>query len=154
MDLKTILEEFLKHRREVVRRRTEYELRLARERAHILEGFKKAPTILMKLLPHLFVDQKRKKLPKKILLPDLVTEAKYRCRLAMRLQTLADSNEKIEPRTRETCSYSRMEAILADPDEFASILEEESCDLRKIYDDRRTVVIPTPLEKMVAIDTI
>jgi DNA gyrase subunit A len=38
LNIKTVLEEYLKHRQIVVRRRTEFELRKAKERAHILEG--------------------------------------------------------------------------------------------------------------------
>ena len=49
LSLKSILEEFIKHRQDVVTRRTKFELRKAEERAHILEGLKKRLTILTKL---------------------------------------------------------------------------------------------------------
>lgn len=157
MDLKTILEEFLKHRREVVRRRTEYELRLARERAHILEGLKKAIDHIDEIIA-LIRGSETKEIAKENLIARFAfTEVQADAILAMRLQTLAGlERKKIEDELAEKLAFiQECEAILADPERIRSILEEELRDIReKFGDDRRTVVIPNAIGKMVAIDTI
>lgn len=157
LDLKSILEEFIKHRKVVIRRRTEYELRLAKARAHILEGLKKALDHIDEIIA-IIRGSETKELAKENLIKqfdfsDLQTDAI----LAMRLQTLAGlERKKIEDELQEKLDFIKeCEEILADPEKIRSIMEDELKGIReKFADERRTNIVPHAIGKMSAIDTI
>src|SRR5438270_2004990 len=94
MNLGTVLENYLEHRQVVVRRRTEYELKRAKERAHILEGLKKALDHIDEVIQTIKKSPTKEEafanLVKKFKLSDLQTQAI----LEMRLQTLAGLERK------------------------------------------------------------
>jgi DNA gyrase subunit A len=157
MDLKTILEEFLKHRKEVVRRRTEYELKIAKARAHILEGLKKALDHIDEIIALIRASETKEiakeNLMKQFQFSDLQADAI----LSMRLQTLAGlERKKIEDELAEKLAFiQECEAILADPERIRSIVEDELKVIREQFaDERRTQIIPHGVGKMAAIDTI
>jgi DNA gyrase subunit A len=157
MDIKTILEEFLKHRAIVVRRRTEYELRIAKARAHILEGLKKALDHIDEIIAIIRASDTKEiaktNLMKEFAFSELQTDAI----LAMRLQTLAGlERKKIEDELAEKLAFiQECEEILADPEKIRAIYENELKEIKEKYgDDRRTEIIPHAIGKMAAIDTI
>src|SRR5258708_37536215 len=102
LGLQEILTEFLKHRQIVVRRRTEYELKKAKERAHILEGLTKALDHIDEVIQTIKKSPTKEEaftnLIKKFKLSELQTQAI----LEMRLQTLAGlERKKIEDELEE-----------------------------------------------------
>ncbi len=157
LDLKSILEEFLKHRQDVIRRRTEYELKIAKARAHILEGLTKAldhiDAIITLIRGSSTKEEAKINLMKEYGFSELQTDAI----LAMRLQTLAGlERKKIEDELQEKLAFiAECEAILADPERIRAIYEAELIEIRDKYgDERRTQIVATGIGKMAAIDTI
>ncbi|OHB15401.1 MAG: DNA gyrase subunit A [Candidatus Zambryskibacteria bacterium RIFOXYC1_FULL_39_10] len=144
LSLKTILEEFIKHRQIVVKRRTEFDLREAEAREHILLGLKKAldhiDEIIKLIKKSKDVDTARANLMKEFKFSELQANAI----LEMRLQKLAGlERQKIEDELREVQKLiGELREILANPKKILSIIKKELSDISEKYgDDRRTKVI-------------
>jgi len=151
LGLQDIIQEHIKHRQTVVRRRTEYELRKARERAHILEGLKIALDHIDEVIDTIrksdSVDEAAENLIKKFKL----TEIQARAILAMQLRTLAGlERKKIEDELAELLKLiEKLESILADEKKILKIVKDELLELKKQYgDERRTKVVAGELGKM------
>lgn len=150
LGLQDIITEHIKHRQVVVRRRTEYELRSAKDRAHILEGLKIAldhiDEVIATIRASETTDEARENLIKKFKLTDI----QARAILAMQLRTLAGlERKKIEDELAELLKLiARLEAILSSEEEILKIIKNEFVELREKYaDERRTKVIPQELGK-------
>lgn len=151
MGLKTIFEQFIKHRQVVVRRRSEYDLRKTRERAHILEGLKIAldhiDEIIKIIKQSATKEEAFNNLVKKFKLSDRQTVAI----LEMRLQTLAGlERKKIEDELDEKMKFiAYLEDLLAHPKKMLKIIKEEFAEIREKYaDERRTRVVKTALREI------
>lgn len=151
LGLQDILQEHIKHREIVVRRRTEFELRKARERAHVLEGLKIALDHIDEVIKVIrgsdTTDDAQANLMKKFKLSEIQAKAI----LAMQLRTLAGlERKKIEDELAELMKLiANLEAILADVKKIRKIIRDELLEVQKQYgDDRRTKVIPSELGKM------
>ena len=150
LGLQEMLEEFVKHRRQVVRRRTEYELRKARERAHILEGYKIAldhiDEVIKTIRASKTLDQAEKALIKQFKLSEIQAKAI----LAMQLRRLTGlEREAIENELAELLkAIKRFEEILADEKEILGIIKTELLDMKERYgDERRSKIINHELGK-------
>ncbi len=157
LTLKEILQEYIKHRQEIVTRRTEYDLRKAKERAHILEGLKIALDNIDEVIKVIRGSETRPiahaALMKKFGLSDLQSTAI----LEMRLQTLVGlERDKIEEELKEKYALiAELEAILADPQRILAIIKDELIELKNKYGDpRRTKVIGSSLKAFNAEDLI
>ena len=144
LSLKGILEEFVKHRHIVVRRRTEFDLKEAEAREHILLGLKKAldhiDEIIKLIKKSKDVDTARANLMKEFRFSELQANAI----LEMRLQKLAGlERQKIEDELSEVQSLmAELKNILANPKRVLSIIKKELSDISEKYgDDRRTKVV-------------
>jgi DNA gyrase subunit A len=143
LGLQDIIQEHIKHRQIVVRRRTEYELRKAKERAHILEGFKIALDNIDKVIKIIRASQTSEEFA--------LSEIQAKSILAMQLRTLTGLERgKIEAELAELMTLiEKLEGILADEKKVLKIVKDEMLELKKQYgDERRTRVIPTELGKM------
>ncbi len=144
LSLKAILEEYVKHRAEVVKRRTEYDLRKAQEREHILLGLKKA-------LDHIDAIIKLIRASKDVPTAHagLMKEFKFsaiqaQAILDMRLQKLAGlERKKVEEELREVQAFiGEMQAILSSKKKMLSIVKSELMEIADKYgDDRRTKIV-------------
>ncbi len=151
LGLQDILQEYIKHRQVVVRRRTEYELRKAQERAHILEGLKTALDHIDEVIDTIrgseTTDEAQTNLMKKFKLSEIQAKAI----LAMQLRTLAGlERKKIEDELQELQNLiKKLEGILASEKEILKIVKNELLEMKKQFgDDRRTKVVPQELGKM------
>ena len=153
LDLKAMLEQFIDHRREVVRRRTEFELNVAKARAHILEGLKIALDHIDEVIALIKKSETKETakdgLIKKFKLSDLQAKAI----LEMRLQTLAGlERKKIEDEFDEKMKFIKeCEAILADVKKIMAIIKKETHEIMEKYgDDRLTEIVPHPVDEFSA----
>lgn len=142
MSLKEILAEFIKHRQGVIRRRTEFELRKAKDRAHILEGYKIALDHIDEVIKTIRAsyDDADKRLMEKFGLSEIQALAI----LAMQLRRLQGlERDKIEEELRELHDLiKKLEAILADEKEVLRIVKEELLAMKEKYgDERRSKII-------------
>ncbi len=157
LNVKEILEEFIVHRKEVITRRTEYELKIAKARAHILEGLKIAidniDAVIKLIRASKTQEDAKEGLMEKFELSDLQADAI----LAMQLRRLAAlERQKIEEELAEKMKLiDDLEGILADVEKVRKIMNDEFKELKdKFGDIRRTEVIPNALGKIRAVDTI
>jgi DNA gyrase subunit A len=145
-----ILQEYVKHRQKVVRRRTEYELKKAEARAHILEGYKIAldniDEVIRIIRASKNVDEAASNLIKSFSLSDI----QARSILALPLRTLTGlERQKIEDELAELKKLiADLKAILADENKILTIIKDELIELKERFgDERRTQVIPQELGK-------
>ncbi len=150
LSLEMMLREYLKHRQNVVRRRTEFELRKAKERAHILEGLKIAldhiDEVIATIRASQTTDEARENLIKKFKLTDI----QARAILSMQLRTLAGlERKKIEDELAELLKLiAGLEKILSSEVEILAVIREELEELKAKYgDERRTQIIGNELGK-------
>lgn len=137
LGLKEILAEFIKHRQKVVRRRTEFDLRKAKERAHILEGLKIALDHIDEVIKVIRAsyDDADKQLMKKFNLSEIQANAILQMQLR-RLQGL--ERDKIEAELKELQELiKKLEAILADEKEILRVIKEELLAMKEKYGDER-----------------
>jgi len=151
LGLQDILQEFIKHRQIVVRRRTEYELRKAKERAHILEGLKIALDHIDEVIATIRASHTTDEAQENLIKQFSLTEIQARAILAMQLRTLAGlERQKIEDELAELLkTIAELETILADENKILGIIKDETKALKKQYgDERRTQVVPQELGKL------
>ncbi len=148
LGLKDILAEFVKHRRIVVRRRTEFELKKAKARAHILEGYKIALDNIDEVIKTIreSYDDADKRLIERFGLSEIQAAAI----LAMQLRRLQGlERDKIEEELRQLRELiEKLEAILADENEILKIIKTELLEMKEKYgDDRKSKMINHELGK-------
>ena len=137
MGLKEILVEFIKHRQKVIRRRTEYDLRKAKERAHILEGLKIALDNIDEVIKTIreSYDDADKRLMERFGLSEIQAAAI----LAMQLRRLQGlERDKIEAELQELMALiAKYEEILADEAKILNVVKEELLAMKEKYGDKR-----------------
>jgi len=156
-NLKEMLLEFIDHRKEVVTRRTQYELKIAAARAHILEGLKKALDNIEEVIKTIRAsatrDEARENLISKFDLSKLQADAI----LEMRLQKLAGlERQKVEDELAEKLLLiADLEDILAKPERIITIIDWELDVINESFgDERRTAVNSGKVGEFNAKDTI
>lgn len=144
LNLKSILEHYITHRERVVTRRAEYDLRKAKDRAHILEGLKKALDHIDAIIETIKKSPNKEtahlNLMKKFKLSDLQATAI----LEMRLQTLSGlERKKIEDELEEKRKLiAYLEDLLKHKKKIFALVKSELLELREKYgDERRTKVV-------------
>jgi DNA gyrase subunit A len=139
LGLKKMLEHYITYRREVVRRRTEFDLARAQERAHILEGLKIALDNLDEVIATIRaaadVDAARSALIKRFGL----TEVQANAILEMQLRRLAAlERKKIEDEYKAIIKLiGELEDLLANPRKISQVIKDELTDLEKRHGDER-----------------
>jgi DNA gyrase subunit A len=144
LNLKNILEEYIKHRREVVRRRTQFDLDRAKERAHILEGLRiailKIDEVIKTIKKSKDKDEARGNLMGKFKL----SERQALAILDMRLQQLANLETlRVETEYKEKLAIiQELEAILGSEKKMLAVIANEVEELgRKYGEGRRTQIV-------------
>ncbi|MDB5184238.1 MAG: gyrA [Candidatus Saccharibacteria bacterium] len=151
LGLQDILQEHIKHRQVVVRRRTEFELRKARERAHILEGLKIALDNIDRVIAIIRASQTTDDAQKNLIAEFKLSEIQAKAILAMQLRALAGlERQKIEDELAELHKLiEKLEGILADEKKILKIIRKELLALKEQYgDERRTKVVDNELGRM------
>lgn len=146
-----ILGEHIQHRKVVVRRRTEYELRKAKDRAHILEGLSIALDNIDKVIDIIrsseTADDARVKLAKAFKLTDIQISAI----LAMQLRSLAGlERKKIEDELIKLKQLiGELEALLADEAKILAVVKDELVEAKnKFHDERRSEIVSREVGKL------
>ncbi len=143
LTLKDCLSEFLKHRREVVRRRSEFDLARAKERAHILEGLVKAIDIIDKVIALIKKSKDRDAARAGLVKQFKFTEAQANAILDMRLSQLANlERQRLEDELKEKRILIKgLEEILASPKKMLALIKGELAELKTKYGSRRRTKI-------------
>lgn len=150
LGLEEMLHEFVKHRQKVVRRRTEFELRRAKERAHILEGYKIALDHIDEVIKTIRASKTQDEAEKNLIAKFNLSEIQAKAILAMQLRRLTGlERQAIEDELNELIKLiAKLEAILADEQEILNIIKAELLEMKEKYgDERRSTVINHELGK-------
>ncbi|HQO70841.1 MAG TPA: DNA gyrase subunit A [Candidatus Paceibacterota bacterium] len=144
LSLKSLLSEFISHREVVVRRRTEFDLKKAKDREHILIGLKKALDHIDKVISLIRASKDtavaKEKLMKEFKFSDLQATAI----LEMKLQKLAGLERKnVELELAEKQALIKeLESLLASPKKMMKIISQELIAIKEKYEDaRRTKIV-------------
>jgi len=144
LNIKDIIVYFVKHRQEVVRRRAEYELRKAEERAHILEGLNKAIDKIDAVIKTIKQSKDRESAKENLMKQFKFTEVQAVAILEMRLQNLANLERlKIEAELKEKQKIIKeLKELLASEKKILGVIKDELVAIRdKFGDDRRTKIV-------------
>lgn len=144
LSLKEILESHIEHRREVVRRRAEFDLKKARERAHILEGLVKALSVIDQIIAVIKKSRDREEARLNLIKKFSLTEIQANAILDMKLATLAAlEREKIEEELAEKRRLIKeLEILLKSPEKILKVVKDELLELKKKFgDERKTKVV-------------
>ncbi|MCI0479440.1 DNA gyrase subunit A, partial [Candidatus Uhrbacteria bacterium] len=148
LTLKNMLEEYVKHRKEIVRRRTEYDLAKAKERAHILEGLRIALVKIDEVIATIKKSKDKDEAKTNLIRKFRLSEIQATAILEMRLQQLANLERlKIEQEYQEKMELIKeLESILKSAKKMLDIIKKEVLGMKETYgDERRTQVVKTPL---------
>jgi len=157
LTLKNIFEEFIKHRKEVIRRRTEFDLKRAKMRAHILEGLVKAISIIDKIISLIKKSKDREEAKAGLIKKFKFTEIQSNAILDMRLSQLANlERQKLEQELKEKKTLIKeLESILLSPKKVLSIIKNELKEIKeKFGEERRTKIISSGVDKFSQEDLI
>ena len=150
LGIQEMLQEFITHRQKVVRRRTEFELRKARERAHILEGYKIALDNIDEVIRIIRASKTSDEAQKNLIKSFKLSEIQAQAILAMQLRRLTGlEREAIENELNELLkAIKRYEEILADENEILAIIKTELLEMKEKYgDERKSQIINHELGK-------
>jgi DNA gyrase subunit A len=144
LSLKSLLSEFITHRQVVVKRRTEYDLRRAKEREHILLGLKKALDHIDKVISVIRASKDTATAKVNLMKEFKFSDLQATAILEMRLQKLAGLERKnVELELAEKQALIKeLEALLASPKKMLKVISEELIAIKEKYnDERRTRII-------------
>ncbi|MEK7553641.1 MAG: DNA gyrase subunit A, partial [Patescibacteria group bacterium] len=150
MSLKDILEFYIEHRKEVIRRRAEFELKKAKERAHILEGLAKALSVIDKIIETIKKSKDRDEARENLIKKFKLTEIQANAILDMKLATLAAlERKKIEDELAEKMKLIKeLEILLKSSQKILKIIKDELAELKEKYKgERRTQIVASGLKE-------
>ena len=157
LSLKVILQEYVKHRQEVVRRRTEYDLKKAKDREHILLGLKKALDHIDEIIKLIRASKDVPTAHQGLMAKFKFSPLQAQAILDMRLQKLAGlERKKIEEELAEIQKLIKeLETILGSAKKIMSVVKKELLEVAEKYgDDRRTKIVKGGVKNMSAEDLI
>src|SRR5579863_715411 len=155
LSLKQMLEFFIAHRRDVVTRRTRYDLRKAEERAHLLEGYRIALDHIDEVIEIVRASQTTDEAKQKLIGRFDLSDVQAQAIVDMRLRTLVGlERKKIEDEYAEVIkTIAELQDILRSPRRVAQIVKSETLDLKKRFGDERRTGIE-PAEDEISIEQI
>ncbi len=144
LTLRDTLTLFLAHRREVVRRRTAFDLKKAQDRLHILDGLRIALNSLDAVLQVIRQGQNPASVRQTLMVQFSLSEIQAQAILDMRLQRLTqlEQGKIIEEYNETVALINRLQEVLASAQEIDAIIKEELNDIRtRFADERRTQIV-------------
>ncbi|GMQ95409.1 MAG: DNA gyrase subunit A [Patescibacteria group bacterium] len=157
LSLKSILEEFVSHRKVVVNRRATFDLRKAQEREHILLGLKKALDHIDKIIKLIKASKDSVAAHRNLMKEFKFSDRQSRAILEMRLQKLAGLERKnIELELKEKQRIIKgLKALLASPKKILKVIKDELLEIKEKYgNERRTKVVSRAAKAISALDII
>jgi len=157
LNIKSIIEYYIEHRKIVIRKRTEFDLKKAQDRIHILHGLKIALDNIDEVIKTIRAAATQEDAKVSLIAKFSLSERQAEAILSMQLRRLAAlEREKIENEIAELERLiAKYEEILANPQLILDIIHDEAGEMLEKYGEpRRTEVVPYPLGKFQITDTI
>ena len=149
LSLKQMLEHYVAHRKDVVTKRTQYDLRKAEERAHLLEGYRIALDNIDEVIEIVRASQTTDEARSRLMDRFKLTEVQAAAIVDMRLRTLVGlERQKIEDEYQGLIkTIAELQDILGSPRRIAGIVKTEIQEIKKKHgDERRTTIVPAENE--------
>ncbi|MFH1207237.1 MAG: DNA gyrase subunit A [Patescibacteria group bacterium] len=139
LNLKNVLEEYIKHREIVVKRRTQYDLDKAKDRAHILEGLKKAVDKIDAVIRVIKASKDKEQAKVNLMKQFKFTERQTLAILEMKLSQLANLERlKIQEELKEKLALIKeLESILSSRKRILSVITKELDEIKEKFGDAR-----------------
>lgn len=157
LTLKDILNEFIKHRKEVIVRRTQFDLDKAKDRAHILEGLVMALEDIDKIISTIKKSKDKEDAKLNLIKKFKLSERQAVAILEMKLQQLANLERlKVEEELKEKKKLIKeLTELLKSDKKIFGVVRQELLDLKEKYgDERKTKVVPHAIDKFSQEDLI
>ncbi|MCD6442186.1 DNA gyrase subunit A [bacterium] len=157
LGLKRILEEYIKHRQIVVKRRTQYNLTKTKERIHLLEGLQIAIDNINSVIELIKKSKNKEEAKKGLIKKFKLTDIQAQAILEIRLHQLAhlERQKNKEELDEKKKLAKELEEILAKPKMILDIIKKEIKEVKEAHgDERRTKVVPRGIEKFKEEDLI
>lgn len=156
LNLKQLLSYYIDHRREIIRRRTLFELDKAQKRAHILEGLKIALKHIDRIIKTIKTSKNTPEAKSRLMKEFGLSDMQAQAILEMQLQRLtALERDKIDAEYLDLIKKIELyKSILASEKKIAEIIKEESQELKKKYSDERRTEIVAEVEEIEVEDLI
>ncbi|MEK7131579.1 MAG: DNA gyrase subunit A [Patescibacteria group bacterium] len=157
LTIKNILEEFIKHRQVIIRRRTEFDLNKAKERAHILEGLSVALDKIDMVIKTIRASKDKDEAKINLMSKFKFTDKQAVAILEMKLQQLANlERQKIEDELKEKKALIKeLESILASKSRVMKIIKDETYSIKEKYgQDRRTQIVAGGIKEFTVEDLV
>ena len=157
LSLKTLLAQYIAHRKEVVTRRTKYDLARTKERIHILEGLNKALNQINKVIAIIKQSRSKETAHENLRKKFKLTKIQATAILEMKLQTLAGLERKkiVDELSEKKKIAKELETILKSPQKILTMIKKELLAIKDKYgDERRTKVFKSQVGKFEEIDLI
>jgi len=157
LNLKSALEYYIDHRRDMVKKRTEFDLKRAEERAHILKGLKIALDHLDAVIKTIRASYDKEEAKVNLVKKFKLSEIQATAILEMKLQQLANlERKKVEDELKEKLELIRdLESILRSPKKIMDIVKKETAALKEDFgDERRTQIVVHGVKDFAAEDLI
>ena len=151
LGLQDIIVEYIKHRKVVVRRRTEFELKAAKARAHVLEGLKIALDHIDEVIKTIRASQTIEEAEANLIKQFKLSSIQAQAILAMQLRRLTGLQRKeIEDELKSLLELiDKLVDILADEKKILKIIKDELAEIKQQFgDERRTKIVAHELGKM------
>ena len=151
LGLKQLLEKFVEHRREVIIRRSKFELQKAKDRAHILEGLKKALDHIDEIIKTIRSSESKDDAFNNLVKKFKFSDKQATAILEMKLQALAGlERKKINDELKEKKDLiAFLEDLLASPKKILAVIKDELREVKEKYgDERKTKVIKSALKEV------
>jgi DNA gyrase subunit A len=145
LTLKQLLEYHIQHRKDVITKRTQYDLRKAEERAHLLEGYRIALDNIEEVIAIIRGSQSTDEAKQKLVARFSLSDVQSQAIVDMRLRTLTGlERKKIEDEYAELIKLiAELQDILKSPRRIAGIVKSEALDMKKRFgDERKTTILP------------
>lgn len=156
LNLKEMIHHYLEHQVEVIRRRTQFDLNKAEERAHILEGLRIALDHIDEVIALIRASQTTQEAKTGLMEKFGLSEKQAQAILDMRLQRLTGlEREKIESEYQELLkTIAELRAILADEAKIRGVVREEITEIKNKFGDERRTLIKVDEDNIVEEDLI
>ncbi|MFA5360497.1 MAG: DNA gyrase subunit A [Candidatus Paceibacterota bacterium] len=156
LSIKDILEEYINHRQTIIRRRTEYLLKKAKERAHILEGLSKAINHIDEIIKLIKASDSKEEAQKKLMVKYRFSSIQANAILEMKLQNLAklERNKIDEELAEKNKLIKEYTLILKEPKKITEIIKKELQELKEKYGDERRTQVQAQLPEAITEDEL
>jgi len=150
LTLPELLDAYIEHQREVVSNRSQYELRKAREREHIVEGLIKAISILDDVIATIRASKDKRDAKDNLIAQFAFTELQAEAIVSLQLYRLTNTDiTSLKQEAEELAKkIAELEAILASEKRLLSVIKSELRNLKKRYQDERRTTIEEEIEEI------